>query len=142
MKSGSLMIDDDDEPVSRNRTWSTYLGVTGLLLVLGHAGWRTYLVQRQENGWLCGHGCQAIDREDGDQIADRIKLLYEPMFAIVGVGSLVPEFTAPAVKGDTESRRLMLRALGIYPQILSLYVGFDSGDFLMVTHVTLRVPKR
>ncbi len=30
---------------------------------------------------------------------------------------------------------LMLRALRIYPQILSLYVGFDDGDFFMVTHI-------
>ena len=30
---------------------------------------------------------------------------------------------------------LMLRALRIYPQILSLYVGFDNGDFFMVTHI-------
>jgi adenylate cyclase len=30
---------------------------------------------------------------------------------------------------------LMLRVLRIYPQILSLYVGFDSGEFFMVTHI-------
>jgi adenylate cyclase len=29
----------------------------------------------------------------------------------------------------------MLRGLQIYPQVLSLYVGFDNGDFFMVTHI-------
>jgi hypothetical protein len=33
MKSGSPN-DDDDEPVSHHRNWSTYLGVTTFLLVL------------------------------------------------------------------------------------------------------------
>jgi adenylate cyclase len=47
----------------------------------------------------------------------------------------VAEFTTPAIKEDAETRRLILRGLRIYPQILSLYVGFDSGDFLMVTHI-------
>jgi hypothetical protein len=32
--------------------------------------------------------------------------------------------------------QLILRALTIYPTILSLYVGFDNGDFFMVTHIT------
>jgi adenylate cyclase len=31
---------------------------------------------------------------------------------------------------------MLLRALHFYPQILSLYVGFDNGDFFMVTHIT------
>ena len=29
----------------------------------------------------------------------------------------------------------MLRALRTYPQMLSLYVGFDSGDFFMTIHI-------
>ena len=30
---------------------------------------------------------------------------------------------------------LFMRVLRIYPQMLSLYVGFDNGDFFMVTHI-------
>src|ERR1700730_18200228 len=30
---------------------------------------------------------------------------------------------------------MLLRALRFYPQVLSLYVGFDNGDFFMVSHI-------
>jgi len=135
MKSGSL-TDDDDEPVSRQRNWSTYLGVTGFLLVLVAvlAGGLIWYNAKKASSFAVTAAEQLMQQTE-DQIVDRIKLLYEPMFAVVGVGSLVPEFSTPAIKDDAEARRLMLRGLRIYPQILSLYVGFDSGDFLMVTHI-------
>ena len=57
------------------------------------------------------------------------------MYAIVGIASLVPELTTPAIKDDPSAMALLLRALRIYPQILSLYVGFDDGEFFMVTHI-------
>ena len=30
---------------------------------------------------------------------------------------------------------MLLLALRFYPQILSLYVGFDNGDFFMLSHI-------
>jgi adenylate cyclase len=57
------------------------------------------------------------------------------MYAIVGIASLVPELTTPAIKDDPSAMALLLRALRVYPQILSLYVGFDDGEFFMVTHI-------
>ena len=30
---------------------------------------------------------------------------------------------------------MLLRALRFYPQILSLYVGFDNVDFFIVSHI-------
>jgi adenylate cyclase len=73
--------------------------------------------------------------EVGDDISNRIKLLYDPMYAIVGIASLVTDLTSPAIKEDPQAMSLILRALRIYPQILSFYVGFDNGDFFMVTHI-------
>ena len=67
---------------------------------------------------------------------NRIKLLYDPMYAIVGIASLVPELTSPAIKENPHALSLMLHVLRIYPQILSLYIGFDNGEFFMVTHIT------
>jgi len=49
---------------------------------------------------------------------------------------LSPEFTSPAIKEDPRAISLILQVLRIYRQILSLYVGFDSGEFFMVTHIT------
>jgi adenylate cyclase len=57
------------------------------------------------------------------------------MYAIVGIASQVPELTSPTIKDDPHAMSLTLRVLRIYPQILSLYVGFDDGDFFMVTHI-------
>jgi hypothetical protein len=47
----------------------------------------------------------------------------------------VPELTSPTIKDDPHAMSLTLRMLRIYPQILSLYVGFDDGDFFMMTHI-------
>jgi adenylate cyclase len=57
------------------------------------------------------------------------------MYAIVGIASQVPELTSPTIKDDPHAMSLTLRMLRIYPQILSLYVGFDDGDFFMMTHI-------
>jgi adenylate cyclase len=73
--------------------------------------------------------------EAGDDVSNRIKLLYDPMYAIVGIASLVPELISPAIKEDPHAASLLMRVLRIYPQILSLYVGFDNGEFFMVTHI-------
>ena len=73
--------------------------------------------------------------EAGDDVLNRIKLLYDSIYAIVGVASLVPELTSPAIKEDPHAMSLFMRVLRIYPQILSLYVGFDNGEFFMVTHI-------
>ena len=78
---------------------------------------------------------QRMMLEAGDDVSNRIRLLYDPMYAIVGIASLVPELTSPAIKEDPHAMSLMLRVLRNYPQILSLYVGFDNGDFFMVTHI-------
>jgi len=78
---------------------------------------------------------QRLMQEAEDKITDRIRLLYDPMYAIVGIASMVPDLTAPPIKDDPSRMALMLRALHTYPQILSLYVGFDDGDFFMVTHL-------
>jgi len=73
--------------------------------------------------------------EAGEDVSKLIRLLYDPMYAIVGISALVPELTSPAIKDDPHALALMLRILRIYPQILSLYVGFDTGEFFMVTHL-------
>jgi adenylate cyclase len=73
--------------------------------------------------------------EAGEDVSNRIKLLYDPMYAIVGIASLVPELTSPAIKENPHALSLMLHVLRIYPQILSLYVGFDNGEFFMVSHI-------
>jgi hypothetical protein len=73
--------------------------------------------------------------ETGEKISERIGLLYGPLYAIVAIASQVPELKAPLHGDGHTGRAMLLRALRFYPQILSLYVGFDNGDFFMVSHI-------
>ncbi len=73
--------------------------------------------------------------ETDEKILDRLKLLYDPIYAIVGLASQLPALTSPSIKDDPHAKAMFLRGLRIYPQIRSLYVGFDNGEFFMVTHI-------
>jgi adenylate cyclase len=111
----------------------TYLGIIGLLLLLvivltGGIIW----YNTKKSSELAIAATDRLMQEVGDDVLNRIKLLYDPIYAIVGIGSLVPELTTPAVAEDPRALSLILRVLRIYPQMLSLYVGFDNGDFFMV----------
>jgi len=116
--------------------WHAYVGITGLLLVIvvalvGGIIWYNSTKSNQ----LAIAAAERLMQEAGEDISDRIKLLYDPMYAIVGIASQVPELTSPTIKDDPHAMSVTLRVLRIYPQILSLYVGFDDGDFFMVTHI-------
>jgi hypothetical protein len=121
---------------SQERRWPTYFGITGLLLLIlvGLAGGIIWYNSRKSSE-LAIAATQRLMQEADDKIIDRIRLLYDPMYAIVGISSMVPELTTPAVAENANAKALVLRALRVYPQILSLYVGFDSGDFFMITHI-------
>jgi len=121
------------QPTTR---WPTYLGITGLLLfiIVALAGGIIWYNSKKSSE-LAIAAAQRLMQEADDKITDRIRLLYDPMYAIVGIASLVPDLTTPGVADNSSATALMLRALRIYPQILSLYVGFDNGDFFMITHI-------
>lgn len=73
--------------------------------------------------------------ETSEKISDRIKLLYDPLYAIVGIASQVPEIKTPLSDTGHPPMAMLLRVLRFYPQILSLYVGLENGDFFGVTHM-------
>ncbi len=117
--------------------WQYYVGITALLLVMlvaltGGIIW----YNAKKSNQLAIAAAERMMLEAGDDISTRIKLLYDPMYAIVGIASLVPQLISPAIKDDPHATSLLMRVLRIYPQILSLYVGFDNGEFFMVTHIT------
>jgi len=116
--------------------WHYYVGITALLLVMVVAltGGIIWYNSKKTNQ-LAFAAAERMMLEAGEDVSNRIKLLYDPMYAIVGIASLVPELTSPAIKENPHALSLMLRVLRIYPQILSLYVGFDNGEFFMVTHI-------
>lgn len=124
------------DAAGQDRRWPTYIGITGLLLliIVALAGGIIWYNAEKSSG-LAVASAERLMRQADEKVIDRIKLLYDPMYAIVGIASLVPELTSPAIKDDASAKVVMLRALRIYPQILSLYVGFDTGDFFMITHI-------
>ena len=118
------------------RRWPTYLWITALLLfILVALAGGIIWYNSKKSSELALSAAQRLMQQADEKIRDRIKLLYDPMYAIVGIATLVPGLTTPAIKDDPSAMALMQRALRIYPQILSLYVGFDDGDFFMLTHI-------
>jgi adenylate cyclase len=116
--------------------WPTYLWGTGLLLliIVALAGGIIWYNSTKSNE-LAVAAAKELMQEAQDKIIERIKLLYDPMYAIVSIASLVPQLTTPSVSQDPQASALLLQALRSYPQIQSLYVGFDDGGFYMVTHI-------
>ena len=96
---------------------------------------RYHLVQLTQIDRVDGCGGRAPDAETGEKISDRVKLLYDPLYAIVGIASQVPEINAPLGDNGRPSMTMLLRVLRFYPQILSLYVGLDNGDYFGVTRI-------
>jgi len=116
--------------------WQYYVGITALLLVMvvALAGGIIWYNSKKSNQVAIA-AAERMMIEAGEDVSNRIRLIYDPMYAIVGIASLVPELSSPAVKDDPHAMSLILRVLRIYPQILSFYVGFDNGEFFMVTHI-------
>lgn len=117
--------------------WRTYAGITGLLLfiIVALAGGIIWYDSKKFSDLAIAAAHRSMQEAD-EKIIDRIRLLYDPMYAIVGIASLVPGLTTPAAGDDAQAKALLLRALRIYPQILSLYAGFDDGSFFMITHLS------
>jgi adenylate cyclase len=112
------------------------LGITAVLvlIVVALAGGIIWYNMRKSNELMLA----AAERqmvETGEKISDRIKLLYDPLYAIVGIASQVPEIKTPLDGNGHPPMAMLLRVLRFYPQILSLYVGLENGDYFGVTHI-------
>ena len=116
--------------------WPLYLGVTALLVLIVVAlagGIIWYNMRKSTELMLAAAERQMV--ETGEKISDRIKLLYDPLYAIVGIASQVPEIKTPLDGSGHPPMAMLLRVLRFYPQILSLYVGLENGDYFGVTHI-------
>ena len=94
--------------------WQYYTGITALLLlmVLALTGGIIWYNSKKTNQ-LAIAAAERMMIEAGEDVSNRIKLLYDPMYAIVGISALVPELTSPAIKDDPHALALMLRILRI-----------------------------
>lgn len=74
-------------------------------------------------------------QESGDATLRRVELFYEPVVTIVALGSRVPQLSEMSATDKEERLALVLTGLRRYPQLFSLYVGYENGEFDMVTRV-------
>jgi len=114
----------------------TYFGITSLLLaiVAALAGGIIWYNSKKSNE-LAIAAAERMIEEVGDNVVSHVRLLYDPIYAIIRTGSRVPELTSPAISEDPRARSLILRELRSYPQVRSIFVGFDNGGFFMIRHI-------
>jgi adenylate cyclase len=117
--------------------WPAYIGIIGLLVLIvvvlaGGIIW--YNLCKSTDLMVAAAERQMV--ETGQKISDRIRLLYDPLYAIVGIASQMPDVEAPFSDSGYAGAPVLLRVLSFYPQILSLYVGLDNGDFFVMTNIS------
>jgi adenylate cyclase len=121
---------------AQRAVWPAYLGITALLvlIVLALAGgiiW--YNLRKSTDLMVAVAERQTV--ETGEKISDRIKLLYDPMYAIVGIASQAPDMRGLLEDNGRVGMPMLLRILRFYPQILALYVGLEDGALFSVNHI-------
>jgi hypothetical protein len=122
--------------VAAQSVWPAYLGIIGVLVLIvvvlaGGIIW--YDLRRSTDLMVAVADRQIV--ETGEKISDRIKLLYDPIYAIVGIASQAPDIRALLANNSRVGMPMLLRMLRFYPQILAVYVGFDNGEFFAVDHI-------
>jgi hypothetical protein len=123
-------------PAAAQSVWPAYFGIIGLLvlIVVVLAGGIIWYNLRKSTDLMVAVAERQIV-ETGEKISDRIKLLYDPMYAIVGIASQAPDIRALLANNSRVGMPMLLRMLRFYPQILAVYVGFDNGEFFAVDHI-------
>jgi adenylate cyclase len=116
--------------------WPAYLGITALLafIVVALAGGIIWYNQRKSTELMVTAAERQME-ETAAKISDRIRLLYDPMYAIVGIASQAPDMRALLADNGRAGMPMIVRILRFYPQILALYVGLDDGSLFSVNHV-------
>jgi adenylate cyclase len=123
-------------PAAREAAWPAYLGITALLvlIVVALAGGIIWYNMRKSTELMVASAERQMV-ETGGKVSDRIQLLYDPMYAIVGIASQAPNIKALLTDNAHPGISILLRTLRFYPQILSLYAGFDDGGLFAVDHI-------
>ena len=78
--------------------WRTYFGITSLLvaIVVALAG-GIILYNSKKSNELAIAAAERMIEEVGDNVVSHVRLLYDPIYAVIRIGSRVPELTSPAI---------------------------------------------
>jgi adenylate cyclase len=112
------------------------IGIAALLvfIVVGLVGgiiWYNF----EKSASLTVDTAERLLAASSDDAVHRIELFYEPVLAIVALASRVPQISEMTTRERDDRAALVITGLRRYPQLFSLYVGYDNGDFDMVTRV-------
>ena len=122
--------------IAPKSAWPAYFGITALLvlIVVALAGGIIWYNLRKSTELMIATAQRQMV-ETGEKISDRIRLLYDPMYAIVGIASQAPNMKALLTDDAHLGTPILLRMLRFYPQILSLYAGFEDGGLFGVDYI-------
>src|SRR5271166_980690 len=100
-----------EEPATPKSAWPAYLGITAflLLIVVVLAGGIIWYNSRKSSELMLA----AADRqivETGEKISERIRLLYDPLYAIAGIASQVPDMQSVLHDDGRAVMPMLLRA--------------------------------
>jgi hypothetical protein len=112
------------------------IGIAALLvfIVIGLVGgiiWYNF----EKSAGLTIDTAERLLAASSDDTVHRIELFYEPVLAIVALASRVPQISEMTTRERDDRAALVITGLKRYRQLFSLYVGYDNGDFDMVTRV-------
>ena len=105
-----------------------------VLIVVGLVGGIIWYNFTKTTGLIVDTAEQLL-AENGDDTVRRIELFYEPVLTIVALASRVPQISEMTAQQRDDRTALIITGLERYPQLFSLYVGYDNGDFDMVTRI-------
>lgn len=112
------------------------IGIAALLvfIVVGLVGgiiWYNF----EKSASLTVDTAERLLAASSDDTVHRIELFYEPVLAIVALASRVPQISEMTTRERDGRTALLITGLRRYPQLFSLYVGYENGDFDMITRV-------
>ena len=124
-------MSDQQRTFASRPLWHTHVGIIALLLLIvaALAGGIIWYNARKSNQ-LAVAAAERMMVEVGNDVSDRIKLLYDPMYAIVGIASLVPELTSPSIKDDPRAMSKIYARCGSIRKSSPSMSGSTTANFL------------
>jgi len=123
------------EPGERPRK-GVQLGIAAflVLIVVGLVSWIIWF-NFEKTASLTVATAERLLAESSDDAVRRVELFYEPVVAIVALASRVPQISEMTTRERDDRIALAISGLRRYPQLFSIHVGYENGDFDMVTRV-------
>ena len=125
----------------RETVWPAYLGITAILvlIVVALAGGIIWYNLRKSTDLMVGAAERQMIERDA-MISDRIRLLYDPLYAIVGIASQVPEMKAPINENGHIGMPMLLRTATVLPADLLAVCRLRKQRFLLGRSCRRRIP--